>query len=53
VTFSRVGFNSDKSQAVVYVRYDGGIMTHRGEYFVFAHKSESWEIQTPKLIWIS
>jgi hypothetical protein len=53
VTFSRVGFNSDKSQAVVYVRYDGGIMTHRGEYFVFAHKNGSWEIQTQKLIWIS
>jgi hypothetical protein len=53
VTFSRVGFNLDKSQAVVYVRYDGGIMTHRGEYFVFAHKSRSWEIQTLKLIWIS
>ena len=53
LTFSRVGFNSDKSQAVVYVRYDGGLMSHDGSYFLLMHTSGSWRIQTQKLIWFS
>jgi hypothetical protein len=53
LTFSRVGFNSDKSEAVVYVRYDGGVMAHSGSYVVLTRQRESWEIKTQKVIWLS
>lgn len=53
LTFSRVGFNSDKSQAVVYVRYDGNVMSSHGEYFVLVRKIGSWEVQTKKLVFIA
>jgi hypothetical protein len=53
LTFSRVGFNSDKSQAVVYMKYDGEGMNHYGEYFLLVRKGGSWELQTKKTIWIT
>jgi hypothetical protein len=52
-TFSRVGFNPDRSQAVVYMKYDGDVMNHHGEYFLLVHKGGSWELQTKKTIWIT
>jgi hypothetical protein len=53
LTFSRVGFNSDKSQAVVYMKYDGNVMSHYGAYFLLVRKGGLWEFQTKKTIWIS
>jgi hypothetical protein len=53
LTLSRVGFNSDKSQAAVYVRYDGNVMSSHGEYFVLVRKIGSWEVQTKKLVFIA
>lgn len=50
LTVSRVGFNSDKSQAVVYVTNHVSIAVFADRYFLLVKKNGSWEIQSEKLL---
>ena len=53
LTISRVGFNSDRSQAMVYMAHNASLMSASGELFFLANKNGSWEIQTEEMIWFS
>lgn len=53
LTISRVGFNSDKTLAVVYIANNASLMIASGKLFFLARKNGSWEVQTEKMIWFS
>jgi hypothetical protein len=53
LTISRVGFDSDKSHAVVYIANTASLMLASGKLFFLAKKNGSWEIQTEQMIWFS
>lgn len=53
LALSRVGFNSEKTTALVYVKYDGGVMSHNGSYYLLKLVGASWQIQFQKLMWLS
>jgi hypothetical protein len=53
ITISRVGFNSDKSLAVVYVATRAGMMMANGRCFLLVKKNGSWEIVKEEIIWFS
>jgi hypothetical protein len=53
LTISRVGFNSNKSLAVVYIANTASLMLASGKLFFLAKKNGTWEIQTEQLIWFS
>jgi len=50
LTLSRVGFNSDKTQAVVYVSNHASLMVFADRYFILIKKNGSWEILSDRLI---
>jgi hypothetical protein len=53
LTMSRVGFNSDKSEAVVYIQNAATFMVSSGKLFFLTKKNGSWEVQTEQMIWFS
>jgi hypothetical protein len=53
LTISRVGFNSDKSLAVVYIANKACLMLASGKLFFLAKKNGSWEIRSEQMIWFS
>ena len=53
LTISPVCFNSDKSQAVVYMTNKVSLMIGSGKLFLLAKKRGIWEIQKEELIWLS
>lgn len=53
LTISRVGFNSDKSEAAVYMTNKASLMMGAGKLFLLVKKNGLWEIQREELIWFS
>jgi hypothetical protein len=53
LTISRVGFNSDKSEAVVYIQNVANVMVASGKLFFLTKKNGTWEVQTEEMIWFS
>jgi len=53
ITISRVGFNSDKSLAVVYVGIHASMMMANGKCFLVVKKNGSWTIESEEMIWFS
>jgi hypothetical protein len=53
ITISRVGFNPDKSLAVVYVGIHASMMIANGKGFLLVRKNGSWAIESEELIWFS
>jgi hypothetical protein len=53
LTLSRVGFNSDKSQAVVYVTNHASPLIGAGELFLLAKKNGAWKILKVHPVWFS
>lgn len=53
LTISRVGFNSDKSEAMVYIANNASLMLGSGELFFLTRKNGPWEIQAEQMIWFS
>jgi len=51
ITLSRVGFNSDKSVAVVYIGIQASMMKSNGTCFLLTKKNGSWEIEREDVIW--
>lgn len=50
---SRVGFNSEMDQALVYMENVSGSLSGRGVYILLAKENEIWVIQEMMLAWIS
>ena len=53
LTISRVGFNPDKNEAVVYIQNVASLIVASGKLFFLTKKNGSWEFQTEKMIWFS
>jgi hypothetical protein len=53
LSISRVGFNSDKSLAIVYISAKKSMMIANGKCYVLAKKNGSWELEDEVLIWFS
>ena len=53
LSISRVGFNSDKSLAVVYIAAKTSMMMANGKCYLLAKKNGSWEIEKEEMIWFS
>lgn len=53
IGMSRVGFNADKTQAVVYIATSASPMIANGKCFLLTKKNGSWEIEREDLIWFS
>ena len=53
VGLSRVGFNSDKSQALVYVEHGCGIVCGSGNYILLRKGVAGWEVVGKHQPWIS
>src|SRR5262245_9928607 len=50
---SRIGFNSDKSQALIFVAHSCGLLCGEGNYFVMAKKDGEWTIVKELTTWVS
>jgi len=53
VTWSRVGFNADGTQALFYESYRCGGLCGTGRYMVMEKKNGSWVIRTDVVVWVS
>jgi len=53
ITLSRVGFNPDKTQALVFVAHTCGLLCGEGNYFVLAKKDGEWKIVKGMVTWVS
>ena len=53
VTWSRVGFNSDGTQALFYESYRCGGLCGTGRYVLMEKKNGSWMIRTDIVVWVS
>ena len=53
VTWSRVGFNSDGTQALFYESYRCGGLCGSGRYMVMEKKNGSWMIGIDIVVWVS
>ena len=53
VSFSRVGFNSDRDQALVYFEYYCGFLCGAGFYVYLVIEGDDWIIEDMVRIWIS
>lgn len=52
-TLSRVGFNQEKTQALIYYGYTCGGLCGQGQYIQFTRKEDRWTIQKEWMTWIS
>jgi hypothetical protein len=53
VTFSRVGFNADITQALGYTAQWLGPLAGDGMYWLCARSGDGWEVQQSTLAWVS
>jgi hypothetical protein len=52
-TLSRVGFNKDKTQALVFVAFICGGLCGEGNYFLLTKNEGQWKIEKKLFAWIS
>jgi hypothetical protein len=53
IVVSRIGFNHDHTQAVVYTGYTCGTMCGQGEYARLAKNNGVWVVEDHTVVWIS
>ena len=53
VNLSRVGFNKEKTQALVYYSYVCGGLCGQGQYLLLTKKDDKWVIEKEVMAWIS
>jgi hypothetical protein len=53
VTLSRVGFNADKSQALIFVGYQCDWLCGEGNYILLIKKEGEWKIEKKSMTWVS
>lgn len=53
ISLSRVGFNSDKDQALVYVGNSCGGLCGKGYYVMLMKSDRVWKVQKEMLLWVS
>jgi hypothetical protein len=53
IRFSRLGFNLDKSQALLYTSMYCGMTCGSSDYYLFSKINGKWSISDRRMIWIS
>lgn len=53
LAFSRVGFDAQKTEAIVYVVIQSGLVGGAGRFFVLSKDREKWKVQKQVVIWLS
>ena len=53
MSVSRIGYNPDRSQALLYVANLCGGLCGTGQYFLLVKEGTTWKIQEGALVWIS
>lgn len=53
ISLSRVGFNSDKDQALVYAGNSCGGLCGKGYYVMLMKSDRVWKVQKEMLLWVS
>ena len=53
VTLSRVGFNQNMGQALLYVEIHCGVLCGSGNYLLLVKKNKVWTIQEEYRTWVS
>jgi len=53
MSLSRIGFNSSKTQALVYVANVCGGLCGTGEFYLLGKVDGKWKIQNELIVWIS
>jgi hypothetical protein len=53
ITLSRVGFNPDKSQALIFVGYQCDWLCGEGNYILLTKRDGEWKIEKKSMTWIS
>lgn len=53
IELSRVGFNKDQTEALVYVAFTEGPLAGSGDYCLLRRKRDKWIIVSSSLVWIS
>jgi hypothetical protein len=53
VLVSRIGFNSDHTEAVVYTSYACGTMCGQGEFARLVKRNGAWTVEDSTVVWIS
>ena len=52
-TLSRVGFNKDRTEALVYYTYSCGGLCGQGQYVLLRKRDGHWKIEKESMTWIS
>jgi hypothetical protein len=53
ITLSRVGFNEDRSQALIFVAFGCGWLCGEGNYVFLTKKDRAWKIEAKSGTWIA
>lgn len=53
IVLSRVGFNSKKNQALIYIANQRGLLGGNGMFFVLAKGDQRWKVVKSVMMWIS
>lgn len=53
IDFSKIGFNKDRSQALVFMSKTSGPKNGVGDYYVLAHRYDGWHIEQIINAWVS
>lgn len=53
ISFTRVGFNKKKDQALLYVARQGGFVGGSSVFFVISRGGDAWKIEKEVILWLS
>lgn len=53
INLSRVGFDKDKTEAIIYIGIQSGLLIGRGDVLLLAKDKNKWRIVDKVMIWIS
>ena len=53
ISLSRVGFNSHKDQAIVYIANSCGDLCGKGYYVLLMKSEQGWKVQKEMFLWVS
>ena len=51
--FSRVGFNKERTEALVHVGWMRGSLEGQGQYFLLSKKDGKWQVERSVGTWVS
>lgn len=53
ITLSRVGFNKEKTQALIFVAFGCGWLCGEGNYILLEKQEEEWKVKSKLINWVS